>query len=76
MRAASIAKLAALFVAAAFAQSTCEAQTLVDSDFSKGDFAALGWNAKGDWDVFLYPKQAANNPGRVARFGATSPMAP
>jgi hypothetical protein len=73
MRAASIAKLAALFVAAAFAQSTCEAQTLVDSDFSKGDFAALGWNAKGDWDVFLYPKQAANNPGRVARFGANKP---
>jgi hypothetical protein len=60
-------------VAAGFAQTPCPAQTVIDSDFSKGDFAALGWVAKGDWDVFLYPKGAANNPGRVARFPAHKP---
>ena len=68
MRANAIAKVAALIVAAAFAQSICLAQTVVDSDFSKGDFAALGWKAKGDWDVFRYPKEAANNPGPVGPF--------
>jgi hypothetical protein len=73
MRAASIANVAAFFLAAACAQTICEAQTIVDSDFSKGDFAALGWKAKGDWDVFLYPKELARNPGPLARFAANKP---
>src|SRR5262249_19739455 len=54
-------------------QSVCWAQTVVDSDFSRGDFAALGWKADGAWDVFAYPKEAANNPGRLARFAANKP---
>ena len=49
------------------------AQTVVDADFSKGDFAALSWKVKGDWDVFAYPRTTANNPGRVARFPARKP---
>ena len=73
MRGPSIAKVVALMVAAGFAQTICQAQTVIDSDFSKGDFAALGWKAKGDWDVFQYPKEAANNPGPVARFAANKP---
>ncbi len=73
MRAASLAKVAALLLAAGFAGASCPAQTVIESDFSKGSFAALGWKAKGDWDVFMYPKEAANNPGFVARFAANKP---
>ena len=73
MRARSIAKVAAFLVAACLAQTICLAQTVIDADFSKGSFAALGWKAKGDWDVFQYPKEAANNPGPVARFAANKP---
>lgn len=47
--------------------------TVINSDFSQGDFAALGWKAQGEWDVFRYPKEAANNPGSVARFPAHKP---
>lgn len=49
------------------------AKPLVDADFSKGDFAALGWEAKGDWDVFTPPPKTANDPGPVARFPANKP---
>jgi hypothetical protein len=73
MSAASIAKAATLFMVVGCAQTISEAQTIVDSDFSKGDFAALGWKAKGDWDVFVYPKECAKNPGPVARFAANKP---
>jgi hypothetical protein len=47
---------------------TAPARAIIDVDFSRGDFAALGWEVKGAWDVFRYPKEAANNPGPVARF--------
>jgi hypothetical protein len=73
MRAASAAKAVVVFVVVGFAQTTCPAQPVLNSDFSKGEFAALGWKAKGDWDVFRYPKEAANNPGLVARFAANRP---
>ncbi len=73
MRTPSIAKVAALFIVGGFAQTTCTAQTVIDSDFSRGSFAALGWKAKGDWDVFVYPKEAAHNSGPVARFAANKP---
>ena len=36
----------------------------VDTDFARGDFRALGWQAKGDWDITRYPKDLANSPGR------------
>jgi hypothetical protein len=73
MRATLAAKAVVVFVAASFIPTACLAQTLIDSDFSKGDFTALGWKAKGDWDVFKYPPEAANNPGPVARFAANKP---
>ncbi len=73
MRAARTANAAAAVVMVVSALATCEAQTVIDSDFSKGDFAALGWKVKGDWDVFQYPKEVANNPGAVARFAAGKP---
>lgn len=43
---------------------------VINADFSKGDFAALGWKVKGEWDVFRYPKEVANNPGLLARLPA------
>jgi hypothetical protein len=43
---------------------------LVDSDFSRGGFAALGWKPAGDWDVFEPAVATANSPGKVARFPA------
>jgi hypothetical protein len=73
MKVALFTNLAVLFACLCFAQATCRAQTIVNSDFSKGDFAALGWKADGAWDVFMYPKEVANNPGCVARFGANMP---
>jgi hypothetical protein len=50
---------------------TAWAQPLANTDFSKGDFAALGWQVEGAWDIFDY-KAAANNPGPVARMAARS----
>lgn len=47
--------------------------TVIDSDFSRSDFRALGWEAKGDWDVVRYPTDLANSPGAVARFAANKP---
>jgi len=48
-------------------------ESIVDSDFAKGDFAALGWKVDGAWDLFAYPAEAVHNPGRVARFAANKP---
>lgn len=53
--------------------SACHAQTLIGSDFSKDGFEALGWKVEGDWDVFSYPGEAEQDPGRVARFAASKP---
>jgi hypothetical protein len=53
--------------------SSAFAQTVIDDDFSKGDFAALGWKATGDWDVFRHPEETPNNPGPLARFAANKP---
>jgi hypothetical protein len=73
MRFAWAARLVAVSVVVGFAPTICLAQAVIDSNFSKGDFAALGWKAKGDWDVFKYPKEAVNNPGPLARFAANKP---
>src|SRR5689334_5648947 len=64
---------AALCVVAFFVHTECRANTVINSDFSKGNFVALGWTVKGDWDEFQYPHEAANNPGRVTRFAANKP---
>ncbi len=72
MSAGSTAKLVVLIAAAGLAPPACRAQAVINADFSKGDFAALGWKAEGAWDLFRYPK-AANDPGRVARFAANKP---
>ncbi|HEY2253411.1 MAG TPA: hypothetical protein VGH74_20195, partial [Planctomycetaceae bacterium] len=85
METAMAAKAIAFLVVAGSVQSICHGQvveqtgsrtggqTVVDADFSKGDFAAFGWKAKGNWDVFTYPKEAAKNPGALARFAANKP---
>jgi hypothetical protein len=73
MRAASISKVMGFYLVVVFVQTACGAQTVINSDFSTGDFTTLGWKAKGDWDVFQYPKEVANNPGPVARFAANRP---
>ena len=73
MRAIAILKVVVCVVAVACVPMMGRAQTIIDSDFSKGNFAALGWKAKGDWDVFRYPKESRNNPGLVARFPAHKP---
>jgi hypothetical protein len=73
MRASTIIRTAAGLLSLGLFHATCLAETIVDSDFSKGNFAALGWKAKGDWDVFTYPKESANHPGAVARFAANKP---
>jgi hypothetical protein len=56
-----------------FATSIASAEPLFETDFSKGDLTSLGWKTKGDWDIFSYPKESANNPGPVARFAANKP---
>jgi hypothetical protein len=62
-----------LFLVIGFARTSCFAGTVINTDFSRGDFTAQGWKAKGDWDVFQYPKEVTNNPGLVARFAAHKP---
>jgi hypothetical protein len=42
MRAASTATGLVVFVVMSFVQPICRAQTVIDADFSKGDFAELG----------------------------------
>lgn len=46
---------------------------IIDADFARGDFRALGWQVTGDWDIARYPKELANSPGAVARFAANKP---
>jgi hypothetical protein len=55
------------------APARAETRVVIDADFSKGDFTALGWKRKGAWDRFAYPGKAARNPGLVARFPAHQP---
>ncbi len=73
MKAPSIARVAALLFVACLGRANCHSQTIVDAEFSKGGFQAAGWKVKGDWDLFEYAKELANNPGPVARFGANTP---
>ena len=73
MKTASTIATTALLLLAGLGWGNASAQTVVDSDFSKGNFAAQGWEAKGPWDVFTYPTDAAKELGAVARFGANKP---
>lgn len=68
-----LARLTVVVTFVCIAPAACRAQTVVDADFSKGDFAALGWKASGGWDVFAYAKDVKNDPGRVARLPANKP---
>jgi hypothetical protein len=73
MKAALIEMALALAALMGSTAARCRAETIIDADFSQASFADLGWQAKGDWDVFKYPAEAANNPGAVARFAANKP---
>lgn len=74
MKTASMFKTAAVLLAVGAAQTLGWAKPVIATDFSKGDFAALGWKAEGAWDIFEY-KDVNNNPGPVARFTANQPGA-
>ncbi|MHB1556250.1 MAG: hypothetical protein ACYC61_02100 [Isosphaeraceae bacterium] len=73
MKAASLARAAILGIVGILIPSVGGAQTLVDCDFSRGDFASLGWKVDGAWEVVKYPAESARNPGSVARFAANAP---
>lgn len=63
-------KFMPLFACIIFSLSlVCNAEVIFKSDFSKGDFADLGWIVNGPWDIFDY-KIPKNNPGPVARYPA------
>ena len=52
---------------------SAKAGEIFSSDFSKGTFAALGWEAKGDWSIADFgadKPDLAKNPGPVAKFAA------
>jgi hypothetical protein len=57
----------------AISPATIQAAPLVETDFARGDFKALGWEAAGEWDVVRYPKDLPNSPGAAARFPARKP---
>ena len=67
------ARIAIAAVCVLLAHGAAGARPVVDSDFSKAEFAGDGWTVAGGWDVFTYPKEAAKNPGPVARFPANQP---
>ena len=70
LRWVTCAALCGLFFA--LMPSPVSAATLIDSDFSQGDFQKLGWKEDGAWDVTTYPGEK-NNPGPVARMPARKP---
>ena len=49
---------------------------IIDADFARGDFRALGWKVTGDWDVFRYPKEPPTTPGPSPGSPPTSRTAP
>ena len=67
-----LTRVALSLLALLLAQSFCHAEVLINTDFSKGDFQTLGWNAQGAWDIFTYGVDK-NDPGPVARFPARQP---
>lgn len=73
MRVGMVGKLVACVAAFLVTHTVCGAGAIVDADFSKGDFAALGWVVNGAWDCSSYPTEVAHNPGPVARFAANKP---
>ncbi len=73
MKAAALVKMAAMILTAGFAATVSHARTVIDADFSKGNFKTLDWQATGAWDIFQYPNAAAHNVGPVARFAVNQP---
>ena len=67
-----ITRAAACLLALVCAPAIGWADVVVETDFAKGDFQALGWKAEGAWDIATYPAEK-NNPGPVARFAARQP---
>ena len=65
-------RLMGVLFALLLAPAVVRATTLVETDFAKGDFQALGWKVAGAWDITTYPGDR-NNPGPVARFAAHKP---
>jgi hypothetical protein len=72
MKIASWTTTAAAIVTVVCAHSFCWAQTVVKTDFSKGDFESLDWKAEGGWSIITY-RTKENNPGPVARYPANQP---
>ena len=57
-----IARVAGLLLLVASVGASCLAETLIDADFSRGGFAALGWQGEGDWDIFTLPRPIRPQP--------------
>ncbi len=67
------AQLASAILLALSLTPLCQGETLIDCDFSRGDFAHFGWTSGGGWDVFRYGDEVPKNPGPLARFPANLP---
>ena len=55
------------------AAAAARAGEIFSTDFSKGTFASLGWEPKGDWSIFTFgadKPDLAKQPGPVAKFAA------
>jgi hypothetical protein len=72
MKMPSLMLAGCVLLAATFCAALCPAATVVNTDFSKGDFQSLGWKPDGAWEIVTYPGEK-NNPGPVARFPARTP---
>jgi hypothetical protein len=73
MKTTSFAAAGAALLALVLIPALCHAQTVVKTDFSKGDFESLDWKAEGGWSIYTYPTKK-NNPGPVARYPAKQPL--
>ena len=61
----------------AFGHRPCRADTVVETDFAKGDFQKLGWRVEGAWEVFTYPGagHAFNRDGTPAYHADSAKLA-
>jgi hypothetical protein len=73
MKTTSFATAAAALFVLVLVPAICRAETVVNTDFSKGDFESLDWKAEGGWGIYTY-RTKQNNPGAVARYPANPPV--